>query len=489
MTTKLCLIIFAAAQLLLAAPAHAQQANAPDAPWTPFITGNNELLWMLRSIFTGSRQYATDPFALNRPTLRRSPWTAQPGALGNRRLQQGPYQTIDVWDATFISPIQWHSASSEAFPSRLQGRLQFNAFQVTTDWIGQPSSLPDVINVEWYVRVADDSGNSLVPFIDQPEQVNIDFRLPVRTFETVFNEQRAMDIEWPESLPAWTQPFLDPQPFIASDDPFVGGLVNTWTQNNPRSMNPARLAKFLAAQVIDAAQPGTDPRAFWPVPSSDSRNPGAGGYYPYSVRGLETGPFLRGFDVQDWRVFVGQTLYIPRIREAVEAGRANAAVITNLYVALLRSAGIPARVMIGVVPPQSELATIGRRASVPATDNGRAPLYRFWAEFYLWDEQAQRGQWIPVDVVRQREESSRARPLDQSWRYFGNHDELDQIVPISSIYAVESSAMLNSVPALWGWRPLPVPGFALDAVIRYEVMGASRRPGDGFGEIGVRRAQ
>jgi hypothetical protein len=489
MIFKRFLTTLAAAPLLFAAPAHAQPRNSAETAWKPFITGNNELLWMLRSVFTGSREYDTNVYALNRPTLRRSAWSAQPGAFGNRRVQQGPYQTIDVRDATFISPIQWHSASSEAFPSHLQGRLQFNALEITREWIGEPASLPDVINVEWYVRVADDSGNSLVPIIDQPEQVNIDFRLPVRTFETVFEEKRAMDIEWQTALPAWTQPFLDPQPFIASDDPFVAGLVNEWTKNDPRAMTPARLAKFLAAQVIDAAQPGVDPRAFWPEPSQNLTFPDTGGGYPYSVQGLETGPFLRGFDVQNERVFVGQTEYLPRIREPIEAGRANAAVITNLYVALLRSAGIPARVMIGIVPPQSELATIGKRASVPATDDGRTPIYRFWAEFYLWDEHAQRGQWIPVDIVRQREESSRSRPLDQSWRYFGNHDELDQIVPISSIYAVESSARMNAVPALWGWRPLPVPAFGLDAVIRYEVMGATRRPGDGLGEIGVKRAR
>ncbi len=480
MIGKLILTTLAAAHLL-GASALAQQPAPSDAQWTPFITGDDEVLWMLRSVFTGSREYDLDPYALNRPRLRRSSWPVQPGVLGNRRVQQGPYQTIDVRDATFVSPIQWRTASSEAYPSLLTGWLKFNSFEATREWIGQPSSLPDLINVEWYVRLATDSGQPLVPFIDQPEQVYIDFRLPVRTFETVFDERRAMEMEWPESFPEWLQPCLDPQPFIPSNDPFVGGLLNTWTQNNPRSMRPARLAKFLAAKVIDAAQPGTDPRAFWPEPDSLRG-------YPYSVSIAQAGPFMRGFDVQDRRIFFGQTFYLPRIREPIEAGRANAAVITNLYVALLRSAGIPARVIIGVVPPEQELATVGARDSVPASDPGVAPIFRFWAEFYLLDEEAGRGQWIPVDIVRQREESSRSRPLDQSWRYFGNHNELDEIVPVSSIYAADSTARMNSVPAIWGWRPLPVPAVGLDAIIRYEVMGASRRPGDGLGEIGVKRA-
>ena len=473
------LLLVAASALIV--PAHAQPIASDD--WTPLITPGDERLFSLRWQLAASREYIRVHDQIGAPPLHRTiPLLVPPGGfVGNRPIPLQPFAFIDVRAAVFVAPLQWRTASSEAFPQHLEGSLSFNARRQTESWIGEDADLPDVINVEWRVQAADERGNSLVPIIDQPERIDIDFRVPVRIHETRFDEKRAMNLDWPASWPSWTQPLRDPQRFIASDANFVGNLLNSWTDNKPHSMKPARLAKFLAAKVIDAAQPGADPRAFWPEPDT------LDGGYPYVVTRQTPFPFLRGIDVQDERIFANQPFFSPRLREPVESSQSNAAVITNLYVALLRAADIPARVIIGVLPPEAELARIPGRDSKPNADLV-APVFRFWAEFYLWDEDAQRGDWIPVDIIRQRDESSRSRPLDQTWRYFGNHDELDEIVPISSVYTPETAEQPHrSVPAIWGWRPTPRVSFGLDPVIRFEVSGASRRAGDSFGEIGVRR--
>lgn len=457
------------------------QPSAPDE-WKPFLTPGEERLFSLRWVVAASRENRVvdvDP-----PIYRTPPLLIPPtGFIGRRPTPVGlqPYQLIDVREATFVAPLQWRTSSSEAYPQFLEGTLSFNARRQSDAWIGEDATLPDLINVEWHIRLADDEGNSLVPIINQPERIDIDFRVPVRIHETKFDERRAMELDWPASWPGWTQPLRDPQTFIASDSAFVGNLLNSWTDNAPRSMKPARLAKFLAAKVIDAAQPGADPRAFWPEPDQ----PYQGGYPFVATRNAQF-PFLRGIDVQDDRIFINDPHFSPRVRQAVETSQANAAVITNLYVALLRAADIPARVIVGIVPSEAELSRIPGRDTKENRDL-LSPVFRFWAEFYLWDEQAQRGQWIPVDIIRQRDESSRSRPLDQTWRYFGNHDELDEIVPLTSVYTPSNAMQLHWVPPIWGWRAVPDPPFRLDPVIRFEVNGISRRAGDAFGEIGVER--
>ncbi|MGP1309311.1 MAG: transglutaminase-like domain-containing protein [Phycisphaerales bacterium] len=470
--------------LLLAILGGAAVAQQPA--WTPLITPGDERLWMLRWEFAASRQNLNEFYDNNPPILRPDPYQfprfwPNPGNRGFTTL--GTTQSIDVRSAVFVAPLQWRTASSEAHPEFLSGTLDFNGARVTDQWIGQPGDLPDVINVEWFVQVADDNGRAFVKPTNTPERVDVDFRLPVVVHETVFNEPAAMEIDWPAEWPRWTQPLRDPQAFIDANDRYVGSLLNEWTNNNPRAMRPAELAKYLASRVIEEAQPGTSASAYWPIPDENSG-------YPFVVTRNTVYPPLRGFDVQDERIYLNDRVYKPRLRQTIEAAQANAAVITNLYVALLRAAQIPARVIVAASPSKPELDRVpGHDVLTHDYDpDGRITTFRFWAEFYLWDEQAQRGEWIPVDVVRQRAESSRPPPLDRPWRFFGNHDELDELVPMTSLYVPAQARRFGSVPGVWGWRPDPAdPGFNLDQVIRFEVISAPRRADDPFADIGVKR--
>ena len=494
MRTLLAILTLAA----LSAPALAQQRSAARAADEgPVLTLKERRLFLLRLNIYGSRAANSQHIELNSPILR----------LERRGFL--PRQSIDLRSIELVVPVLERSASHEMYLDRAEWSLLFNRQPVPQDRLGNPGEQPDLINLEQSVRITDDEGNWLVAFILNPEQIEFSLQAPVATHETVYDDARAARIDWPTEWPEWVRPALEPSPYIPSDHAFVRETLNDWTNSLPRSMPPAVLAKHLAKRIVDSVQPLETGVAVWPYAArwrgliNDPCDPvlsarttrveqRGSNPTPYALRFADRRVAfqLRGFDVDDRRLFRNQDCFVPRIREPVETGRANPAVTANLYAALLRAAGIPARVVIGIELTPAELRTVpdAHLPGRPQQDliindvriTNRVAQLRFWNEFFLYDEAANRGEWIPVDLFRQRLESSRAPDIDRPWRYFGNHDELDEIVPITSVYTPFGADMPDWVPALWGWRTQPAPWFFLDGIIRVEAVGLARRPNDGF---------
>lgn len=483
---------------ILGVPAFAQaRVPTPSSQDGPVLTLQQRRLFLLRMDIYGSRAGDSQHIEFRGPTLR----------LDRRGFQ--PRQAIDLRSVDLVVPILERSASHHAFLDRAEWDMRFNRQPVPQERLGNPGGQPDLVNLEQSVRIADSEGNWLVNFILNPEQIEFALRAPVALHETRYDDARAAKIDWPTQWPEWVRPALGPTPYIPSDHPFVREVLDQWTDSRPRSMPPAVLAKHLAKRIVDSVQPVDTGIATWPYgarwrgqisdpcdpilsAASTRTEPRGSQPRPYALRFADRRAAfqLRGFDVDDRRLFRTQDCFVPRIREPVETGRANPAVTANLYVALLRAAGIPARVLIGIELRPEELSTVPdadlRRS--PQQDlivndvrfTNRVARVRFWTEFFLYDEAADRGEWIPVDLFRQRLESSRAPDIDRPWRYFGNHDELDEIVPVTSAYTPADATMPDWIPSLWGWRTEPAPGFFLDAIIRLEATGLARRPNDGF---------
>lgn len=496
MRTLLVILTLAA----IGAPALSQHRRAPHpADDGPVITLQERRLWSLRLTISGRSAPDRARHATPQPHLR----TRQPG-LGQQR-------PIDLRAATILVPVLERSASHDAVLSHATWELRFNRQVIPQERVGNPSGQPDLVNLEQSVMIADPSGTPLVPPVLNAEQLEFRLQVPVFTHETRYDDSRAERIGWPSEWPHAVRPALDPSPYIPSDHQFVAELLDEWTQGNPRALNPAVLAKHLAGRIIDAVQPNglgvvplnrfTSTSTFEINGPCDDSNAGLwvlpGGPRPFHPTRREHDirdpvQFIRGFNVYEPAgVIANSNCFFPRIRQPVETGRANPAVIANLYVALLRAAGIPARVVIGTEISPEDLrgvpnAHLPRRSFPDVTVNGvrfstRGTHIRFWTEFYLFNEDSNRGEWIPVDLHRQRQESSRAPSIDRPWRYFGNHDELDEIVPLTSVYTAVEARMPGTIPTLWGWETDPdQPRVSLDSVLRVEAAGQARRANDGL---------
>jgi len=248
------------------------------------------------------------------------------------------------------------------------------------------------------------------------------------SYETVIDEKRAREIPWPKE--PWEPTIasaLQSQLFIEVEDPAIQALVKEWTNSNPRGAKPYDLAKHLAGKVVEYYAPSE-------------------GIYETSARGLRTGDvsavLFNGYNVRG-------------AAEAARAKRGSPLDMANLLTGVYRAAGLPARTVVGF--------------DVKSTENSPSKniaVLRAWTEFYLLDEANKRGEWIPVDVQKQREFSSRPPPITQAWEYFGNNRDFDFVCPIAFHWMPPTLSVNQGPPALWGFVPDPV-SFQADQEIRF----------------------
>ena len=86
-------------------------------------------------------------------------------------------------------------------------------------------------------------------------------------------------------------------------------------------------------------------------------------------------------------------------------------------------------------------------------------------------------EWVPVDVARQLETSSRVPPLDRVWPYFGRHEGLDTTIPLSFHFVLPDTESPLIRPGLWGYRgKLAMPPMTTD--IEFEAHTPSKRGDD-----------
>ena len=261
-------------------------------------------------------------------------------------------------------------------------------------------------------------------------EVDFEIVLPTRSWQTRFDERAARLIQWPDgNWPAEAASTLEPMLYV-DIGPDVGGrpqrfndsdvraLLERWTDgNDPRSILPVQFAKWIAGQVVEHVQvSGTGLAA--------NRN------------GL-----LEGVSVQT----PGQT---------ARTGIGSEFDMVVLLTALYRKAGLPARIVIGY---DVEADSRDEPGFLEARSGGSGDI-RAWVEFCLYDEARNTINWIPVDPVRIRRNSSRL-PRDfmepGRLRYFGDHDELDDVVPFAFQFHPPTTVRSYGSPGFWGWFVTP----------------------------------
>lgn len=259
------------------------------------------------------------------------------------------------------------------------------------------------------------------------EGKELDLKLKYNTicFETRYDDALAEKIAWPKKgYFGVAASALKPQMFVeyngyddaaanaaAADTTVADFLKNeVLGGRDPKSIPPARLAKAITGVVMEKIQPSGDGLLF-------NRN----------------GSF-RGFDLYS-------------AAETIRARRGSEHEITCVLAAVLKAAEIPARTVIGWDVSDSK----GQNSFSAKAGRGK---YRSWVEFCLQDDVMRKTIWIPVDVVRIRRASSRAKPIDQPWKYFGSSDELAYIVPIAFQFHPPTTVVAQT-PAMWGWLTTP----------------------------------
>ncbi|MEL7473353.1 MAG: transglutaminase domain-containing protein, partial [Planctomycetota bacterium] len=314
----------------------------------------------LPSIAMGARQNAT-PLT----TSNARDWILRVG-VNVRKYQprsNGRMPRTDGFEfkqAAVVYPLVDRSAASQLDVRRVAGKVELDDRLVTDKHTV----------IEGY-----HSGQKLARFdlTDvKADEMELELELPTRCFRTRLDEAAAANVQWPNDWPEAAESTFAPQMYVNYDPrgeydmKRIQGLVRKWTGGKPKSQPPFVTAKWLTGQVINHFQP-----------SGDGLNFDRSGM----IEGLD---FERG----------GAAF-------AAQRKRGTPWDMVALYVAVMREAGIPARLVVGYDAggKQDEDDFLG--------GGNRDPVLRAWAEWFLPSGGREGGVWVPADVVEARKTASR----------------------------------------------------------------------------------
>ncbi len=360
-------------------------APEQDPPEHPFLTYEHPEDWTLRA------------------TLRVRGW----------QNERDAFERPPVWNfttAAVIFPLVDRTSAAHLDPASAVGELRFN----------------DRVVSSTFTPITGYPGGATYARFDAQEvsarEMTLEVTLLARAWRTKFDEEAALSVGWPtgewpaEAASAFTpQAGVEVPPGGRPDDAELDRLLERWTDgNDPKSIPPVTLAKWLAAKVIEHVQPSSD--------------------------GLNRGRYRLGFE----------GFQLQGAPVTARTGRGSPFDMTALLAAVYRRAGLPARVVICY-------REVGNRDNAREREQTGASRLRAYVEFYLYDEPNQRGGWIPVDIVEIRRQSSRARPIDEGWEYFGSHRDLDLYIPLAFHFHPPTTVRSYGSPSLWGWFITPTP--------------------------------
>lgn len=290
----------------------------------------------------------------------------------------------------------------------------------------------------------------------------------VTSWNTEFNEAEAMKVPWPDGeWPKEAASTFEPELFINEgfdgeyDTDYVERLADRLIKGKAKTQPPMVSAKWLAGEIAKSFQPSGA------VIIPDAR-PGTARQSAQSVGAISA------FEI------VGA-------EEAARRGRGSSFDMALLLVAVYREVGLPARLVVGYVGG-------GRGgADQPFRRQDRAEIGPYaWVEVALYDEKQSRVDqqltWVPVDIVRMREDRVFSRKFDQPWPGFGTCEQLNEIIPIAyhlhphrmgaDSYGGSLGRNREARPSIWGWNIVPETPCGVDQVLTFSATTPSRGPGD-----------
>lgn len=327
------------------------------------------------------------------------------------RTDQPPeYDAFNFPGLSVIFPVIDGSASSRTDRAGVRGTLEMNDRVVDNSptWIDS-----------WPGNVPYHSGEKFGKWElvkGKGREIELDLSIPMTSWETKFDEAQARRVPWPKEVwPDVPRSTFEPQMFIDMDmagRPYdmtpIRRMVKRWTKGKPKSQPPVVTAKWLTGQVQEYFEPS-----------------GLG------LRGSRVGE-IEGLDLMG-------------APAAARRGRGSEFDMVTLLTAVLREAGIPARMVIGFDKSEEE-----ENDKFLSKTRGNDRLAA-WVEFCLYDEPTNSVTWVPIDIVRLRKRANRMLPLGQEWMYFGTHNELDSMLPFTFNFHPPTRVMAYGSPGFWGW--------------------------------------
>lgn len=211
------------------------------------------------------------------------------------------------------------------------------------------------------------------------------------------DEAAAARKTWPAEWPAEAQESLQPQPGIEAGHADFKAFVDRASKGRLRSVTPWVAAKELVRATI---------QAYTAIDEDGIR--------------LENG-FPRGI------VFNGAW-------QSMKNGTGTSHDVTAACVAVLRTAGIPARVVLGIT-------------EVPVSSGVTKARFVSWLELYLPD-----AGWAPVNPMDLKGSVRGGLSIERPWPSFGTWEELNRFLPVSYGYASPVPGTLTMpYPAGYAW--------------------------------------
>jgi hypothetical protein len=359
-----------------------------------------------------------------KPQVHLAAYQTDPNKLGKPGYKELQVIRLKFETAAVVFPVPYSSAGHLTDKEAVKGVLYFDDRPVDKDADFADNYASGTQLARWEMVKRDG------------RELDLRMEIPMTCWETEFDEKLAERAIWPAGgvWPGEAASTFSPQMGVDYDAPAIRSAIDTWTNGkDPKTLKPVVLAKYLASKVLEATQPS--------------------GLGLVNARNGE----LEGFELQG----ASRTLQI---------GRGSEHDIACLLCAVYRAAGLPARTVIGYDVKETK----GQDTGFLQGKTGSAKL-RSWVEFYLFDESANKGIWVPVDIVRQRASSSKAPPLDKPWKFFGSNDELDDIMPVAFQYHPPTTVVAHGSPAFWGWLTTPRIQTGPSQYIRFESMSTPNR--------------
>jgi hypothetical protein len=286
-------------------------------------------------------------------------------------------------------------------------------------------------------------------------EVELTVEYPVRCYRVKFDEDAAMSVGWPGEWPAVAASALQPQMWVEKGVNEEGKVAEY-----DREQIKKVLEKYLKEEGIDDAKKVAPVRLAKILTGKVWRDvaPTAGS----GVKDTSRKAGFEGFEVR-----------APAV--TFEDGKGSPHDMVVALVALLREAGLPARLVIGLDEGSGGGGLGGSRAQVNL---------RSWLEFAVFDESANALCWVPVDILKLRKISNKPQKIDVTWRYFGNNDELDQVAPIAFHFTPPADGVVTyGSPEMWGWMVFPKAPDEVEATVVFAAAGVPKKASKELKEV------